>query len=103
MTTWVQAIAALVISIALPFIVNLCAKSSWSKETKRGVAIVGALAAGAATGVMLGVPTPESLLTWAFAIVGGVQTAYAAFKSIGVTSNALDALEAIEPGNTKEQ
>ena len=48
-----------------------------------------------------GVPTePSAWVTSIFASVGGVQVAYAAFKSVGITDKWLDALLAL--GDIKE-
>lgn len=92
---WIQPIAGLVICVILPYIVNLCKKTQWTTNTKRWIAIVVCAVIGVCAGVIAGPPTPETLGTWAFAIIGGTQMAYALFKAIGVTSNWLDALEGI--------
>lgn len=95
--TWIQAVASVVIAILLPFAVNLCASKTCSGDTKRFIAIAASIAAGIASGIAFGIPTePETLLVWSFAIVGGVQTSYAAFKKVGVTHEVLDALANIE-------
>lgn len=95
MNTWITAIATLVICVVLPYVVNLCKKTQWSTNTKRWLAIGLSLLVGAATGIISGIPTPETLVTWVLAVIGGTQVAYSAFKSIGITSNWLDALEDI--------
>lgn len=45
-------------------------------------------------------PDPSAWVTSIFACVGGVQVAYAAFKSVGITDKWLDALLAL--GDIKE-
>ena len=92
---WIAPIATIIIVILLPYVVNLVKKAEWSADAKRWLAIVFSVVAGVATAAINGVPTPETLLTWVLAIIGGIQVAYAAFKSVGVTSGWLDALEGI--------
>lgn len=92
---WIAPAATIVIVVVLPYVVNLCKKSEWSANVKRWIAIILSLVVGLATAFISGVPTPETLITWTLAVIGGVQVAYAAFKAIGVTSNWLDALEGI--------
>lgn len=91
----VTQIATLVLVVLLPYIVNLCKNDYWSTETKRWFAIAFSVLAGIATGLISGLPTNETLVMWILAVVGGTQTAYALFKSIGVTSGWLDALEGV--------
>lgn len=92
---WIQPVAALVLAVVIPFCVNLCTTTNTSSTIKRWIAVCASLVAGVATAFIGGVPSPESLVTWALAVVGGVQTAYTAFKSVGVTNAALDALEGV--------
>lgn len=100
MNVWITPIATLVICVVLPYVVNLCKKAQWSKNVKRWLAIGVSLLVGVATGVISGIPTPDTFVTWVLAIIGGTQVAYSAFKSIGITSGWLDALEGIgsKPG-----
>lgn len=95
MKDWIMPIATLIICVVLPYVVNLCKKTQWSTNTKRWIAIVLCLIVGVATGIISGIPTPETLVTWVLAVIGGTQVAYSAFKSIGVTSGWLDALEGV--------
>lgn len=88
-------IATLIVCVVLPYVVNICKKVEWSTSTKRWFAIGFSVLAGIATGVLTGVPTAETLVTWVLAVIGGTQVAYSAFKSIGVTSTWLDALEGL--------
>lgn len=92
---WVVPIATLIVCVLLPYVVNLCKKSSWSTNAKRWIAIILSLVAGIATGFLAGVPSPETFVTWVLAVIGGVQIAYSAFKSVGITSEWLDALEGV--------
>lgn len=92
---WVTPVATVVVCVVLPYVVNLLKNSKWSANIKRWIALVISIAVGAASGVIAGAPTPETLVTWIFSVVGGTQVAYAAFKSIGITSGWLDALEGI--------
>lgn len=91
MNAWIAPIAGIVIAIVIPFAVNLCTTTNCSGQTKRIIALVFSMAGGVACGFLSGMPTPETLLTWMLAVLGGVQTAYTAFKSVGVTSNWLEA------------
>lgn len=95
MNEWITPIATLIICVVLPYVVNLCKKTQWSKNVKRWLAIGLSLIVGIATGVISGIPTSETLVTWVLAVIGGTQIAYSAFKSIGVTSTWLDALEGV--------
>lgn len=95
MKEWIAPIATLIICVVLPYVVNLCKKSQWSNEVKRWLAIGISVLAGIATGVISGIPTPATFVTWVLAVIGGVQVAYTLFKGIGVTSGWLDALEGI--------
>ena len=80
--TEMQAIAAIVLSSAVPFAVQLI-----KTEAMTGKAFVG------------GVPAdPGAWVTCAFAVVGGVQAAYTLFKSVGITSKWLDALLGVTVG-----
>ena len=95
MKEWITPIATLVICVIMPYVVNLCKKSQWDKNVKRWLAIGVSLLVGVATGVISGIPTPETFVTWVLAVSVGTQDAYSAFKTIGVTSGWLDALEGI--------
>lgn len=96
---WIAPIATLIICVVLPYVVNLCKKAEWSANVKRWLAIALSVIVGVATGLLAGVPTPETLVTWVLAVIGGTQVAYAAFKAIGVTSGWLDALEGVGSKN----
>lgn len=92
---WIVPVAMIIVCIVLPYVVNLCKKASWSANVKRWLAIAISAIVGIAAGVIAGTPTPETLVSWALSVVGGVQLAYAAFKSVGVTSTWLEALEGV--------
>lgn len=92
---YVVPIATLVTILVLPYLVNLCTTETISANAKRWVAIIVSLLVGVATGLIQGMPTAETLVTWVMACVGGVQIAYSAFKAIGVTSVWLDALQGV--------
>lgn len=95
MDAWNVPVATVVVCVVIPYIVNLCKNQNWSANVKRWLAIAFSLVGGIAVGFISGAPTPETFVTWILAIVGGVQVAYAAFKTIGVTSGWLDALEGV--------
>lgn len=101
--TWTTAIAGAVLALGIPYVVALMARQNWSSTVKRCVAIAASCVAGVATAIITGTPTPETLVLYALAVIGGVQAAYSAFKAIGVTSSWLDALGAVgAPKDGKE-
>ena len=103
MNAWIMPVATLILCVAIPYVVNLCKKAEWSANTKRWLAFAFSAIAGIATALLSGLPTPETLVTWVLAVIGGVQLAYAAFKAIGVTSGWLDALEGVGSEAQKQQ
>lgn len=96
-------IATLVVVVVLPFFVNLCTTEAISSNVKRWIVIVVSLLVGIATGVLSGFPTPETLVTWVLACLGGVQLSYSAFKSIGITNTWLEALQGIGTNGENEK
>ncbi|MEE8666826.1 MAG: hypothetical protein SOI13_01680 [Bifidobacterium mongoliense] len=91
--TIMQTIAAIVSAILVPFLVQAIKTHAMGATTARFVSILVSLLAGVVTGFVGGLPAdPGAWLTTIFAVVGGVQTAYAAFRAVGVTSRWLDAL-----------
>lgn len=85
--------AAIVAVIVIPFLTNAIKTKAMSGSAARWVAIIVSIIGGIIVGLVGGVPTtPEAWLTTIFAVVGGVQVAYSAFKSVGVTNAWLDAL-----------
>ena len=90
--TEMQAIAAIVLSFAVPFAVQLIKTEAMTGKAARILALGCSLLAG-------GVPAdPGAWVTCAFAVVGGVQAAYTLFKSVGITSKWLDALLGVTVG-----
>ena len=88
-----QAIAAVVSAVIIPFLVQAIKTHAMSGNTARIVSITVSIVAGVVTGFVGGLPaSPGEAVTVVFAVIGGVQTAYAAFKSVGITSTWLDAL-----------
>lgn len=99
---WVSGIAALIIVVLLPFFVNLCTTDAVSSNAKRWIVIIISILVGLATGITAGLPTPETIVTWVLAVIGGVQLSYSAFKAIGITNTWLDALQGVGVDNNKE-
>lgn len=95
---WLPAIGAVITALIIPFVVNLCSTVSMSGTVKRVIAIVFSALGGISLAIATGAPTPETFVMWCMAVLGGVQTAYTAFKAVGVTSGILDALMGV--GNT---
>lgn len=99
--TEIQASLTVVTVLVVPYIVQAIKTQAMSGNTARWIAIAASVLAGALTAMAGGIPTdPASWVTSIFAAVGGVQVAYAAFKSVGVTSKWLDSLLAL--GDIKE-
>lgn len=99
---FVVPVATLIVVVVLPFFVNLCTTETISSNIKRWIVIVVSLLVGIATGVLSGFPTPETLVTWALACIGGVQVAYSAFKAIGLTNTWLEALQGVGVDKTDQ-
>lgn len=99
---FVVPIATLIVVVVLPFFVNLCTTGAISSNVKRWIVIVVSLLVGIATGVLSGFPTPETLVTWVLACIGGVQVAYSAFKAIGLTNTWLEALQGVGVDKTDQ-
>ncbi len=101
--TIMQAGAAIVLSLVVPFAVQLIKTEAMTGKAARVLALACSLLAGIVTGLVGGVPAgPGAWVTCAFAVVGGVQAAYTLFKSVGITSKWLDALLGVTVGNVKE-
>lgn len=91
--TPMEAIALLVTAIVVPYVVQLIKQQAITGNAARWMAIGVSLIAGICAGFVGGVPeTVAGWVTCIFAAIGGVQVAYAAYKSVGITSKALDAL-----------
>ena len=100
---WIVAIALVITSVVLPFMVALAVKATWSANVKRFIAILISVLVGFATAAPLGIPTPETLMTWVLAVVGGMHVAYSLFKKSGVTVAWMEALNAIGTHETREK
>ncbi len=99
--TIMQAGAAIVLSLIVPFAVQLIKTQAMEGKAARLLALACSLLAGIVTGLVGGMPSDRGAwVTCAFAVVGGVQAAYTLFKGVGITSKWLDALLAV--GNVKE-
>ena len=97
--TIMQALAAVVLSIAVPWAVQLIKTEAMTGKAARVLALACSLLAGIVTGFVGGVPAdPGAWVTCAFAVVGGVQAADTLFKSVGFTSKWLDALLGVTVG-----
>lgn len=97
--TIMQATAAVVLSVIVPFAVQLIKTEALTGKAARCLALACSLLAGVVTGFVGGVPAdPAAWVTCAFAVVGGVQAAYTLFKSVGFTSKWLDALLGVSVG-----
>lgn len=94
--TEIQAIAAVVLSVAVPFIVQAIKTEALTGNAARTIALAASVIAGIVTALVGGIPTdPSGWVTCVFALIGGVQTAYTLFKGVGITSKWLDALLAL--------
>ena len=79
--TIMQAGAAIVLSLVVPFAVQLIKTEAMTGKAARCLALACSLLAGVVTGFVGGVPAdPGAWVTCAFAVVGGVQAAYTLFK-----------------------
>lgn len=98
--TVMEAVAAIVAVVIIPFLVNAIKTKAMSGNVARWVAMIVSVIGGIIVGLIGGVPTtPEAWLTTVFAIVGGVQFAYSAFKSVGITNAWLEALLNVNTGD----
>lgn len=91
--TEMQAVSTIVLSLIVPFAVQLIKTEAMSGTAARVLALACSALAGVVTGFVGGIPAdPGAWVTAIFATVGGVQAAYTLFKGVGVTSKWLDAL-----------
>lgn len=94
-----QAVATVVLSAVVPYVVQAIKTQAMGGEAARWLAIAASVLAGIVTGFVGGVPAdPGAWVTAVFATIGGVQLAYSAFRAVGVTSRWLDALMGVRPG-----
>ena len=97
--TMIEVIAVVVAALVVPYGVQLIKLGAVSGSAARWLAIGVSVAAGALCGLAGGVPDgPGAWLACVMSTVGGVQVAYAAYKSAGVTSKWLDALSDVSTG-----
>lgn len=91
--TEIQLACTVVLSLVLPFALQLVKMETISSNASRWVALGVSVLAGVVTGLVGGVPKDAGeWATCVFAVVGGVQAAYTLFKQLGVTDKWLDAL-----------
>lgn len=89
----IELIAGLVVVLVIPYLVNAIKSETLTGNAARWLAIGVSVLGGVVVGLVGGIPdTPQAWFATVLAVVGGVQTAYSAFKSVGVTSKWLDAL-----------
>ena len=82
--------------LVVPYIVQAIKSKAMTGNMARWIAIAVSALCGALTAMAGGMPTDASAwVTSIFACVGGVQVAYAAFKTVCVTDKWLDALLAL--------
>lgn len=99
--TNIQAGLTVLTALVVPYIVQAIKSKAMTGNMARWIAIAVSALCGALTAMAGGMPTDASAwVTSIFACVGGVQVAYAAFKTVGVTDKWLDAL--LELGDIKE-
>lgn len=97
--TTIEAVSIIVASLVVPYIVALIRNGAIKGRVVQWLAIGIACVAGVAAGFVGGIPaTPQAWVGCIGLTIGGVQVAYTAFRSVGITSKALDAL--MEVGTT---
>lgn len=95
--TALEAVSLVVATIIVPFVVQLIKQQAIEGNAARWVAIGVSLIAGICAGFVGGIPdTAAAWVTCIFAAIGGVQVAYAAYKSVGITNKWLDALASLQ-------
>lgn len=95
--TAIEAVALIVTALVVPYVVQLIKTEAITGNGARWLAIGVSLIAGGACAIVGGIPdTPLEWVTCIGTAIGAVQFAYAAFKSVGVTSKWLDALQALK-------
>lgn len=95
--TWIELIALLMTALIVPFFVQLIKVEAITGNAARWLAIAVSIVAGIAAALVSGIPeTPDAWLVCILAAIGAVQIAYSAFKSVGITCKALDALAEID-------
>lgn len=98
----IQAGLTVLTALVVPYIVQAIKTKAMGGNSARWTAIAVSALCGALTAMAGGVPSdPSAWVTAVFSAVGGVQVAYAAFKSVGITDKWLDALLAL--GDVKKE
>lgn len=101
--TVIEAIVLVVTVLVIPYAVQLIKREAIRGNKARWLAIGISLAAGVLAGFVGGIPaTAGAWVTCVFAAIGGVQVAYTAFKSVGITSKWLDALAEVRISDAAE-
>ena len=94
--TEIQAGLTVTTVLVVPYIVQAIKTKTMTGTAARWTAIAVSALCGALTAMANGAPAdPGAWVTSIFACVGGVQVAYAAFISVGITDKWLDALLAL--------
>lgn len=95
--TATEAIALIITALVVPYVVQLIKAEAVTGNAARWLAIGISLLAGVVCALVGGIPgTPGAWIACIVAAIGAVQLAYAAFKSVGITSKWLDALQALK-------
>lgn len=82
-----------IVTLALPFVVNLIARCSWSGAAKSALAGGMSVLVGIVGAFVAGVPlTPTSLGAFSLIVFGGCTAAYQVFRSFEITNRWLDVL-----------
>ena len=94
--TEIQAGLTVATVLVVPYIVQAIKTKAMTGNVARWTAIAASAACGALTAMAGGIPDdPSAWVTSIFAAVGGVQVAYAVFRSVGITDKWLDSLLAL--------
>lgn len=100
--TITETIALIITAVVIPYIIQLIKSETITGKKAMWLAIIVSCIAGVIVGFVGGIPTtPAAWVTCIFAAIGGVQVAYAAFKTVGVTNKWLDALAEINVDNAR--
>ena len=95
--TNIQAGLTVLTVLVVPYIVQAIKTKAMTGNVARWIAISVSALCGVLTSMAGGMPTDASAwVTSIFAAVGGVQVAYAAFQTVGMTDKWLDALLALD-------
>lgn len=99
-----QSATTIVTSVVMPSIIQAIKSGAMGSNEARWVAIAMSAVCGVLAAMADGMPgDPSAWVSSILACVGGVQVAYSAFKSVGVTDRWLDALLAADDPKGGEQ